>query len=151
MAEYHSRIYDPEWQTSVPRTRLQYLGDEPPALGPDNCQIEPGNVLDFVKALRLRAKQTIEPELLHDRQALWDNQPSEGEVRPCGTTDQAHGSFHAHIWDPPMRNRSWSWPTYFPGTPGPSGSASSWEVPGKGNGKDSDKGKGKHFHKGPSA
>lgn len=88
-----------------PLDRLTHLPEEPPHQGPDddeeNVDLDAG-CEGFLKALRTRATNFVDPELLEDRLDLWSSEPGGPEDAPehmylKGKTTQAHLEFHHWI------------------------------------------------------
>ena len=86
-----------------PMDRLAFLGALAPIPGPelDEENVGPGPE-EFLKALRTRAKNFVDPELLVDREKLWSEEPEGPDDAPeymylKGETNKSHEEFHRWV------------------------------------------------------
>ena len=78
--------------------RLAFLAAGPPVSAPPKVNLHFGAPDAFLQALRQRAVKKIAPELICDRQNIWDGEPVEGQVPEWmylrGKTLENHKRFH---------------------------------------------------------
>ena len=96
----HQAPADEVWGLQPDRmTRLEYLAALPPQGAPDGVHVHPGDAASFIGAFRNYAMDHVEPELLHDRRTVWD-QERPGGVDPAWrylrhpNGQQAHEALH---------------------------------------------------------
>ena len=92
------RCEDPVWKMSDHSGRLAFLPPGPPVNGPPKVNLHFGAPDAYVQALRQHAVKTIAPELICDRQNIWEGELVDGKVPEWmylrGKTLENHTRFH---------------------------------------------------------